>query len=224
MFWLLAGILVCSMIVFFSYIQIFVHYSFDGHDHLLKVNGKALFGLISIRKTILPKTDQKNIETEDASITKKEQTYQPKDPQSRPRMADEENSPFEYVEMVFGYLSTFYHMLKNFFKRIKVRQLIWTSEIGTGDAATTGIATGASWAVKGNILAMIRHYFLLETKPQVNVFPDFQNPVLRTNIHCMIQVQVGQTIIAGIKAIRLFRKLKKEQTVKYEPVKKERIV
>ncbi|MBJ8031876.1 DUF2953 domain-containing protein [Bacillus cereus group sp. N21] len=38
---------------------------------------------------------------------------------------------------------------KKFLKRVKINQWRWYSQIGTGDAASTGIVTGFAWSAKG---------------------------------------------------------------------------
>lgn len=226
MFWLITGILISGIILLllFSNIKIFLHYSFDGHENFLQVRGKACFGLLSFKRTILPKMNEEKVKSREHLLLKQEGTLQ-----ANEREADQMEQSFatgeapsllQQVDRLFDYLGIFYDV----FKLIKIKQFIWNSEIGTGDAAATGIATGAGWAIKGNVIAIIRQVFVLETVPRVQVYANFQSSVVRTNFHCMVQVKVGQTILASIKALRLFRKLKNEQRIGQGSVKKEQTV
>ena len=53
-------------------------------------------------------------------------------------------------------------IVRKFFKKVSVKRFEWHSMIGVGDAAHTGMATGALWAIKGSIVGLIKSLFKIE--------------------------------------------------------------
>lgn len=226
MVWVITGIIFSGIIflLLFSNIKIYVHYSFDGTENFLQIKGKIFFGMLSFKKKILPQQSENEMSTQKPFFQEQETTGdREKKMLQKDKIitTDDQTSPLGQIDHFFEILGSSYQLLKSFCQQIKILQFIWVTEIGTGDAASTGIATGCGWALKGNVLAIMRQLFNLRTKPRIQVYANFQNPVIRTNFHCMFQVKVGQTILAGIKAFLVFRKLKKGQNLKNKMVKNE---
>lgn len=207
-------------IILLSNINVFVHYSFNGKENSLQIKTKALFGLLSFRRELLKNQGAGEKRDFSRSDGKLHQVVGETGKTDHPISPDEATSPLRQIENMIEQIGPFYSLLKNFFQKIKVKQLIWTSEIGTGEAASTGIATGLGWAVKGNVVGMIRRLFIIKAKPEIQVYADFQKAVVRTNFHCMFQVRIGQTILASIQVFHLYRKMKKEQDKKVTVEKK----
>ena len=57
--------------------------------------------------------------------------------------------------MSFLFIEFFAHFLK----KVNVTELEWHSTMGVGDAALTGMLTGALWTIKGSIIGMIQSLF-----------------------------------------------------------------
>jgi hypothetical protein len=57
--------------------------------------------------------------------------------------------------------------------RVKVKELALTVGFSLGDACLTGMAAGLLWSVAGNLLALMRDYFRLESTPRLAVGPSF---------------------------------------------------
>lgn len=227
MIWVITGGIFSGIIflLLFSDIKIYVHYSFDGTENFLQIKGKVFFGMLSFKKRILPQQSENGMSAQKPFFQERETTgeREKKEMLQKDKITttDGKTSPLEQIDHFFEVLGSGYQLLKSFLRQIKILRFIWVTEIGTGDAASTGIATGCSWALKGNMLAIMRQLFNLQTKPRIRVYANFHNPVIRTNFHCMFQVKVGKTILAGIKAFLVFRKLKKGQNLKNKMVKEE---
>ena len=100
----------------------------------------------------------------------------------------------------------FIALLRNFLKKVRVTKLEWYTAVGTGDAALTGMLTGAIWTVKGSIIGLISHYFLhSKSVPVMSVQPYFQMKVAQTTFKCMLQFRIGHAIVAGIKIIKFWK-------------------
>ncbi|MFD1851876.1 DUF2953 domain-containing protein [Oceanobacillus bengalensis] len=89
--------------------------------------------------------------------------------------------------------------------RTKLHQLDWSTNIGTGEASSTGIISGVIWAIKGSILGYIIEKIRLGCQPAVRVNPFFQQACFQTNIDCMFSIRLGQAIHGILKVIRLLK-------------------
>ncbi|MFL6557812.1 MAG: DUF2953 domain-containing protein, partial [Bacillus sp. (in: firmicutes)] len=96
-------------------------------------------------------------------------------------------------------------IVKSFFRKVSIKKLDWDTLIGAGDAAHTGMITGAIWALKGSIIGIISHYLRLREVPKVTVTPHFQAAVIQTRLTCIIQFRIGHAILAGLKLIKFWK-------------------
>ncbi|WLV23792.1 DUF2953 domain-containing protein [Aciduricibacillus chroicocephali] len=85
---------------------------------------------------------------------------------------------------------------KKIMKKIKIRELTWKTEFGTGDAATAGIAAGGLWSMKGMIISQAYRFFSFKGKPDLQVFPDFHQSFFDSRMYCIGTITVGQAILA----------------------------
>ncbi|MFC4022520.1 DUF2953 domain-containing protein [Oceanobacillus longus] len=128
-------------------------------------------------------------------------------------LAEWSEQKLEMVDIHFESFSerikTSYKVMKDANKRItevlqKVRlhHYSWVTVGGTGDAFSTGIASGGIWTIKGIITGFFLEKVQLECKPKIHVEPHFQQRYLRTDFDCMVSIRIGQAIRALIKLIR----------------------
>ncbi len=96
-------------------------------------------------------------------------------------------------------------IVKTFLKKISVKQFEWHTLIGIGDAAHTGVISGAIWAIKGSIIGMLSHYLNFKEMPHIMVTPHFQAVVSQTKIKCIFQFRIGHAILAGLKLIKFWK-------------------
>jgi len=98
------------------------------------------------------------------------------------------------------YYDTFVH-IKNTWSRSKrsVRKRIIAEEInldisfGTGDAAHTGIATGALWGAVYNVIGFVAN-FIRVTEPQIHIHPDYEAELLEFDGRCILKLSVANII------------------------------
>lgn len=88
--------------------------------------------------------------------------------------------------------------------RVRLCRLDWRTELGFNDAAQTGQAVGAVWALKGMLLSAV--YMTLspgQIPPRVQVQPNFNRVKLCLDIDCVIELRPVHLLISGmITAIR----------------------
>ncbi|MCL6634958.1 MAG: DUF2953 domain-containing protein [Peptococcaceae bacterium] len=107
------------------------------------------------------------------------------------------------IYVVKKYLPVFHYLLR----RIRLLKFCWSTELGTGDPFSTGLAAGAAWSFKGALASFVCRFFSAgAARPEVAVRPNFFQPCFNTAIECIFEVRIGHIIITGIKA--LFIKIK----------------
>lgn len=85
-------------------------------------------------------------------------------------------------------------------KKIKITDIKLKLDIGTGDAAATGVLYGIIWTVIGNIMTATKSYLNIN-KPKIIVVPVFSQVQLSIDFSCIISMKSGHIINAGIRAI-----------------------
>ena len=206
--WILLGCLLLVLLlllVLITKVKVTIHYSHSQNDDSLKIEFKVLFGLIKYKLNVpLIKVDddspsivvEENVESGNGEKKKKETT----------KVTGEDMlQGFQDMKTLLEHILSFHRIIRNFCKKVKIKELDWRSAFGTGDAALTGMLTGAVWAVKGSIIGVISHYFILLKPPQVSVQPYFQMKVSQTVFTCMLQFRIGHAMFAGIKIVKFWK-------------------
>lgn len=92
------------------------------------------------------------------------------------------------------------YILKNtYFHKLK-----WLTAGGTGDASSTGIATGGVWSIKGIFIGMIAEKSNLKCKPVIHVTPHFQQQHFLSTFDCMVSLKLGKAMYALLKVMQIF--------------------
>lgn len=120
-----------------------------------------------------------------------------------------EYSVSEWLEKISNLIKSagdIHTILKGFLQKIKVKKFSWSSHIGTGDAAATGILAGQVWSVKGIIIGLVSHYMRIVGQPQLEVHPVFQGTAAATHFECAVSFRSGRVIVTAIKLLRYIRK------------------
>ena len=120
-----------------------------------------------------------------------------------------EYSELEWLEKMSNLIKSagdIHTILKGFLQKIKVKKFSWSSHIGTGDAAATGILAGQVWSVKGIAIGLISHYMRVVGQPQLEVHPVFQGTAAATRLECAVSFRSGPVIFTAIKLLRYIKK------------------
>lgn len=103
------------------------------------------------------------------------------------------------------YKDTFTEIFKYIIKKIDFSSLRWSSKIGLGDAALTGITNGLVWIIIGTLLNIILNHKDIK-EMSINIYPDFNENILEIDFFCIIKLKIVHIIIAGFKGIKVFIK------------------
>ena len=184
----------------FTKMKVDVMYTFRDKKQQLIIYIQALFGVFRYRIHIPKNMSSKGL-TENNEIRTEE----------KPLAEDDEEEimkPLKNVQNHFERTKKLYEVAKKFLKKVDICQLEWKTSIGLNDAAKTGIAGGAAWALKGSVLGIIGAYFTIKTEPLLMITPVYNRTVMETFIRCIFKVRIGHAILAGIKILSILRKNK----------------
>ena len=181
----------------------------NDHNHI-KIKLMALFGLLSYTynipflkfdeetSTIVTKSEQKVGDNEQTTTS-----------QEKHRITL--NEIIEKVKSAKELLHRVVHLhliIKKFMKHISIHELNWSSSIGVGDAAATGMATGLLWSLKGAIVGILSVYMKLKSSPNLNITPFFQESLMRTRVVCIFSFRIGQAILGALRVVKYWKSTK----------------
>ncbi|ASN04981.1 DUF2953 domain-containing protein [Virgibacillus necropolis] len=112
-----------------------------------------------------------------------------------------------FIKMMKESIPSIFSLLK----KIAIHKFNWHTNVGAGEASSTGMVSGGVWSVKGFVLALIRETSQVVCPLQINVQPCFQQTVLNTQINMKVSIRLGQAILGGARILRTVSKLEKNK-------------
>ncbi len=85
--------------------------------------------------------------------------------------------------------------------RTRISRFCWYTEIGTGEVHHTGLVTGLAWSAKSALVTGLFAFSAPGTKPELAVFPNYEQRRFHTCLDCIFDVRIGHIMMTGIKAI-----------------------
>lgn len=136
---------------------------------------------------------------------KKKEKKTPKSPQGKAEKFEKDANKlaFKLLDILELY-RTAVRLLKKFVSLDSVNLKI---RIGTGDAATTAISTGALWAAVYNILGIIGRIMYINSH-KVEITPDYSDESFIADGKCIIKSRVVYIIIIAILILFKIKSLK----------------
>lgn len=93
---------------------------------------------------------------------------------------------------------------------LSVQNLSFRLVYGFENPALTGMMTGAVYGFYYNLLSLIDRTIKLESC-ETDIQPDFNKPAFLLNATCIFKVRTVHIIPIAVKALRILKKMKKEQ-------------
>jgi hypothetical protein len=112
---------------------------------------------------------------------------------------------FKDTKEIMQHIVNLHKIVRRFLKKVSIHNLEWHTTFGIGDAAATGVLTGAGWALKGGILGIISQYMMLKKRPTVTITPLFLQSYSHTKLTCMISFRIGNAILAGLRIVKFWK-------------------
>ncbi|MCU5109476.1 DUF2953 domain-containing protein [Bacillus cereus] len=103
-------------------------------------------------------------------------------------------------------LQEIHSKIKKFLKRVKINKWRWYSQIGTGDAASTGIVTGFAWSTKGMVVGIVGEYMHIIDIPVLEITPMFQGKGFASKCELTASFRIYRSIIAALMLLIFMRK------------------
>lgn len=209
-FLILAGLvlLMCLLPV-----EVQIRYLRDGEKDHLRLRVQTLSGLVAYTMEI-PVIDLMFSKNKNARVRAKAESGAGEQAENRRSpvavTAEQIRRTLRAERKITEKLLRFHHHVGKATKTFRITKMNWHTELGAGDAALTGTASGWVWLVKGAAVGWLSRFFSLSVKPDLSVQPRFEGLVLRTRFDCIIRFWVGQAIMAGIQlGIYMLREGKK---------------
>ncbi|KLA27078.1 hypothetical protein B4080_3150 [Bacillus cereus] len=111
-------------------------------------------------------------------------------------------------------LQEIHSIIKKFMKRVKINQWKWYSQIGTGDAASTGIVTGFAWSTKGMVVGVVGEYMHIIDIPVLEITPVFQGKGFASRCELTASFRIYRSIVAAVMLLIFMRKQRSVGTEK----------
>ncbi|WP_180955392.1 DUF2953 domain-containing protein [Peribacillus deserti] len=182
----LISLLLIIIVLLLTKLQIHIIYNQYEAPEEIMLMFRAWFGLLRYTKKI--SFTQSN---EDKSQGKMEEKIQ---------KTAKENSQtlIDTLRKIFSGKSRFIRYIKKFLKKVKVLELNWHSQIGTGNAAETAVLTGAGYGIKSTIIGVLTHCLTFTIVPSYGVDAVYQGAYARTRMNCIIEFRIGNAILTGL--------------------------
>lgn len=88
-------------------------------------------------------------------------------------------------------------------RRTRCTRLSIAAQVGSSDAMEAALLTGAVWAVAGSVVGQFSKVVRLgDTRPAVQVVPDYSGPAWRLETDCILGLRLGHAIVAAVWLLR----------------------
>jgi hypothetical protein len=198
---------VLFLLIIFTKLTITLDLNHIGDNDQFNIKFRAWFGLLRYTINIpLVKIDN------DANlIVKQEQKMGREKADNKVKETEDKVTPEDAlnglsdIKEITKHIVGLHKITRKFLRKVRIKKLEWHSQFGIGDAAHTGLLTGAAWAIKGGVIGLLSQYMKLQTTPVVTITPEFNQYCSRTKLKCIFQFRIGQAILAGIQFIKYWK-------------------
>lgn len=198
-FWLAFGIVLAAVAACFSLLQFQIHFRHEAKNNDFSVSVKGLWGLIRYTYKA-PKINFFSID--DGVLVKTEQDWgngQAPGTDSKKRITlSKVRESFNMSRTLMAHFFQFSKWLTQTLAHVRCTRLYWNTRLGFGDAPDTAIGTGVVWGLKTSLLGYAFKFIRLDTKPTLNVVPQYHENLFTTEIKCLLQIRLGYALAAGL--------------------------
>ncbi len=180
-------LIILFIILYFLPIKIYIKVKKNTESYKITIHFKTLFGIVryQVRTSFINRLLKKNKNKFQSS----EGTLPLKD------LIKDLRNIYEHFYLYYDKFSNIFDYLKT---RIIIREFLWITEWGTGDAAVTGMFSGVFWALKGFFVSMMQKYFCCE-KTTIHIDTKFNKKIFNTTMDCIIHIKMGHIINISFK-------------------------
>ena len=195
------AVILLIVLILFTKIHVTVHYHHYQDDDSLTIRFRAWGMTVYTYEVPMIAFDE---ETPSILLKQKKKSANVKQKPEKKVTKDDILARIEKFRRLLKNIDNLHRIVKRFLSRMTVSRFEWYTRFGLGDAAWTGMATGAVWAAKGNVIGLIAHYMQLTTEPDISVEPVWQLDHSETDLSCMISFRIGHAMGAGLKIVKFW--------------------
>ncbi|WP_169713534.1 DUF2953 domain-containing protein [Paludifilum halophilum] len=205
--WVIGLSLLAAVLLLFPFTSLWIHVAYrrSGEDDQLTLRFLWLWGLIRFRYRVpMEDISRKGLnvrEKMDTNARDKGKTLRDRINWAAVKRARKQ---WAFLRENIVYLTG---VIRRFLSRIVCERFTWYTEIGTGDAAETGVVTGLVWGIKSSFIGVAGSHIRWDRSPDIDVEPRFNEKLLHTDLDCIIRFRIGYAILA---VIRLFTRMRRK--------------
>jgi len=91
-------------------------------------------------------------------------------------------------------------------RNMTCEKFYWRTRFGNDDAALTSMIVGAFWAIKSEILVLLRRRLKFVARPEIKVTPVYNGAAFEVSFQCIFAIRVGNVINAMFSLVNFPRK------------------
>jgi len=215
-FWWTAAALAAgaAVLLLLSQVRVRVRYRREGRDDRLEAELAALFGAVRIRREI-PAADLKpwldgltlRLERDGAGGSDEAERLRVTRRDLR-RMA-------RLAKLMVEHVKDFRDFLADTMRHVRVDEFQWSTRLGTGDAAETGLACGVLWGLKGAAAGAAGRWMTLTAAPRLTVAPAYDAPGLLFRTELALSARIRVLRLAAAAAMLALRAVRSRGGLRY---------
>jgi hypothetical protein len=207
--WLLIALmilLILLLVIIFTKLTVIINYYHHNDNDDLKLELKIWFGIIKYKINVpLIKIDDNSPSVVVKGNTHIGNSSEESDEMEQQITPNKVKKRLKDLNEILKHVNDMFVIIKKLLQKMTIKQFEWHSLLGVGDAAFTGMATGALWTIKSSVISILSHFLKLKEMPVLSVTPQFQFAVIQTRLTCIIQFRIGYAILAGLKLIKFWK-------------------
>lgn len=196
--WILGGLAILITILLVSKLKVHFYVLRDKRNDRIYIQLNALFGAIKYRMEI-PYIQFKSLAE---GFMVRAQTINENRTGSR-AAANDRDIDFPVLRR---FLESFYEMYKRTYnfrewmtdslKLVHCTEFRWSTRVGAGDASVTAMTTGLIYALKSTAMGMVYQRIHMDTRPVLEVAPEYNTTLIYTEISCRVQIKMYHALLS----------------------------
>ncbi|MCR2042645.1 DUF2953 domain-containing protein [Anaerosalibacter massiliensis] len=118
------------------------------------------------------------------------------------------------IKRYLKYYNQYKKVISFFWKRGEIKKIHWITDIGSKDAALTGIYTGLFWAIKNSVLSILINKREIDDI-YINIYPYFNKSKFETRFNCIIKSNLVYIIIISLYGLSIKKVVNKNGRTSY---------
>lgn len=118
------------------------------------------------------------------------------------------------IKRYLKYYNQYKKVISFFWKRGEIKKIHWITDIGSKDAALTGIYTGLFWAIKNSVLSILINKREIDDI-YINIYPYFNKSKFETRFNCIIKSSLVYIIIISLYGLSIKKVVNKNGRTSY---------